>query len=279
MKKRVLHSPVNTTASSPRRGGASRQPPPGIYQGTHQAILKAQGRESSKEDCPVCRAEKSQVGDQNFIPREGSLSSDQSLSPASISTPPSLVKIANPDDENKQAKQEPSWKVEELKKMLKDCDGGLDIYEKAKKANGGEDPTIQPGSGGMVDLNTGIITLDQSRDKCFAVQQLIQELSNLSQKGRMLNVFRSAAAGDLSREDFIRGIELAEYDAGVKNVLNAFDQCGETWGCKTTPKEWARKAKDFDDYYNNFLAPSHKEHYGKHWDKHYKTAYEKKHSK
>ena len=74
------------------------------------------------------------------------------------------------------------WTAAELKAMLDRCDGELGIWELAKAANGGSDPTISLGNGGQVNLSSGVITLDQSRDKCFAVQQLIQELSNLSRK-------------------------------------------------------------------------------------------------
>jgi hypothetical protein len=175
------------------------------------------------------------------------------------------------------AKATPSWTADELKKMLKTCDGGLDIWAKAKKANKDNDPLITPGAGGATDPATGNITLDQTRDKCFAVQQLIQELSNLSRMADFNKIFDSAAAGDCSREDFIKRIEKIEYETGVKNVLTAFDACKDKWPCTTTPKEWARTAKDFDDYFKNFLSNVHKEHYGTFWDSNYKAAYDKKH--
>lgn len=173
----------------------------------------------------------------------------------------------------------PSWTVDELKKMLTDCDGGLGIWAKAKKANKDKDPLITPGAKGATDPATGNITLDQTRDKCFAVQQLIQELSNLSRMADFNKIFDSAAAGDCSREDFIKRIEKIEYETGVKNVLTAFDACKDKWPCATTPKEWARKAKDFDDYFKKFLSNVHKEHYGTFWDSNYKAAYDRKHAK
>lgn len=173
----------------------------------------------------------------------------------------------------------PCWTVAELKKMLTDCDGGLGIWAKAKKANKDKDPLITPGAGGATDPATGNITLDQTRDKCFAVQQLIQELSNLSRMADFNKIFDSAAAGDCSREDFIKRIEKIEYETGVKNVLTAFDACKDKWPCTTTPKEWAREAKDFDDYFKKFLSNVHKEHYGTFWDSNYKAAYDRKHAK
>jgi hypothetical protein len=160
---------------------------------------------------------------------------------------------------------------------LKKCDGGTGIYEKAKKANGGKDPSITMGAGGWVELDKGAITLDKNNDKCFATQQLIQELSNLSQKDAFNKLDKDALAGDVSREDYIRETERIEYEHGVKNIIQAFDSCKDVWGCKTCQKEWARSAKNFDDYYNNYLSNSHKEHYGKWWDSNCKAAYEAKH--
>jgi hypothetical protein len=187
----------------------------------------------------------------------------------------------NGDEKKKEAAPPvPSWTVDELKKMLGACDGGLGIWAKAKKANNDKDPIIKSGkttSGGVTVGDT--ITLEETSDRCIAVQVLIQELSNMSRTKDFTKLTKDAAAGDLSREDFIRGFEKIEYESGVKNVLTAFDACKDTWKCKTSEKEWARKAKDFDEYFKKLLRESHKEHYGKWWDTHYKAAYEKKHPK
>jgi len=171
----------------------------------------------------------------------------------------------------------PLWTVDELKKMLDTCDGGLGIWAKAKKANHDKDPTVIPGAGGETDPATGIITIDQSKDKCFAVQQLVQELSNLSRKGSFDALDTSALAGNVNRADYIKKTELIEYESGVKNVLTAFDACKDKWPCKTSPKEWARAAKDFDEYFNKLLSDEHKEGYGTWWDTNCKAAYDKKH--
>jgi hypothetical protein len=171
-----------------------------------------------------------------------------------------------------------AWTPDELKTMLDTCDGGLGIWAKAKKANKDKTPTIVRGAGGSTDTSTGTITLDQTQDKCFAVQQLIQELSNLSRSADLNATFALARAGNLSRVDLIMGIERIEYETGVKNVLIAFDACKNKWPCKTTPKEWARKAKDFNDYFASFLSGAHKEHYGKWWDNSCKAAYDRKHA-
>jgi hypothetical protein len=173
----------------------------------------------------------------------------------------------------------PTWTDKDLLDNLKKGDGGTGVWDKAKKANGGRDPSIKKGTagtGGQVNTDTGEITLDSSLDKCFATQILIQELSNLSHKADFDKATQDAAAGNLSREEFVRAYERAEYD-GVKNVITAFDASKRTWGCNTCEKEWARSVKDFDDYYNNYLSKSHKENYGKWWDANYKDAYDKKH--
>jgi hypothetical protein len=170
----------------------------------------------------------------------------------------------------------PSWTVAELTGMLDACDGGLGLRAKARAANNDKDPTIVPGDGGSMDPATGIITLDRTQDKCFAVQQLVQELSNMSRKSSFDALDNSALAGDVSREDYIKRTELIEYETGVKNVLTAFDACKETWSCATTPKEWARGARDFADYYDTLLSTEHKEYYGKWWDEKCRVAYDKK---
>jgi Domain of unknown function (DUF4157)/Calpain family cysteine protease len=170
----------------------------------------------------------------------------------------------------------PSWTVAELKGLLDKCDGGLGIREKAKKANNDTEPTIIPGDGGTMTPSTGVITLDRTQDKCFAVQQLVQELSNMSRKGSFDALDNSALAGDVSREDYIKRTELIEYESGVKNVLTAFDACKDQWPCTTTPKEWARTARDFTDYYNNFLSAAHKENYGQWWDTNCRVPFDKK---
>jgi hypothetical protein len=172
-----------------------------------------------------------------------------------------------------------AWTVDDLKAMLQTCDGGLGVWDKAKKANGDRDPTIHVAAGGgFVNDDTGEITLEQTLDKCNALQQMIQELSNLARIMDIRNLNRSAAAGDLSRDDYIRGKELLEYETGVKNDLIAFDACKDKWPCPTARKEWARNARDFEDYFQNYLDPAHKGGYGKAWDDNYKAAYDAKHA-
>jgi len=170
-----------------------------------------------------------------------------------------------------------SWTREGLKKLLDACDGGLAIWSKAKKANKNKDPTVTPGNRSNTDSSTGDITLDQTLDQCHAVQALIHELSNLASLDQINQVNALASAGDLSRDDFIKMLEKIEYNVGVKNVLTAFDACKDKWLCKDSTMEFARKAKNFEEYFQKLLLPAHKENYGQEWDKRFKNAYDKKH--
>jgi hypothetical protein len=164
--------------------------------------------------------------------------------------------------------------------LLKKCDGGTGIMAAATAANGGKAPTIKigkPSSGfdAETDTTTGTITI-KKMDPCSEVDKLIIELSNLSHKADFAKINSDVAAGKLSRDEYIKGNEKLEYD-GVKTALKAFDKCSKTWGCKTSSFEWARSAKDFNDYFKSFLGNNHKEHYGKFWDSNYKPAYDKAH--
>jgi len=160
------------------------------------------------------------------------------------------------------------------------CDGGTGIYAKAKAANGGKDPIFKVGhsaigSGGSTDTTTGIITLDPDQSRARAAQIAIFELTNLSNKAKFAKVDTKVAAGKLSREQYIRAEEAIEYQ-GIANENRAFHSCGVTWG---SPKgvsgvaDFFARAKNFNDYYKNYLGLDHKEFYGKFWDKNYKAIY------
>lgn len=171
-----------------------------------------------------------------------------------------------------------NWTPEQIRRNLDSCDGGTGVWSAAKAANGGRDPVITSGTtqtGGFVDLAKGNIVLDSQLDACTATQIQIQELTNLSHKQDFLRTMSNANNGDLGRESYVRAIEQYEYD-GVKNVIDAFDKCKDNWKCKTCEKEWARKYKNFDDYYK-VVSKDHKEFYGQNWDRAYKKAYEAKH--
>jgi hypothetical protein len=186
-----------------------------------------------------------------------------------------------PDAPVKKEKGKCPLATPECQNMLA-CDGGTDVYAKAKKANGGKDPVIKRGttSSGFdaeTDTEKGVITINKNSDKCTSTESLIFELANLSRKADFDKVDKDAAAGKLSREEYIKASEKIEYE-NIKTTLKAVDKCKEKWGCKNHSFDLAGHgmAKDFDDYYDNYLANSHKEHYGKIWDEDCKDAYEKK---
>src|SRR5262249_49575827 len=169
------------------------------------------------------------------------------------------------------------WTNKELLDNLGKCDGGTGIYEKAKQANGGKDPTIihgTPTSGfkAETDSPTGTITILPGLDVCEVTQILIHELTNLSHKKDFAELASDAFNGLYDRENYIRAAELLEYH-GMKNVLQAFDACNKQWGCKTCIDEAFRPAKDFEDYYKNYLLPRHKDYWGKGWDDDYQGHY------
>jgi hypothetical protein len=78
-------------------------------------------------------------------------------------------------------------------------------------------------------------------DKCNAVQQLIQELSNFSRVTDIRNLNSTALSGDLSRDDYIKKKELIEYETGVKNDLITFDACKDKWPCMIALERARRK--------------------------------------
>jgi type VI secretion system secreted protein VgrG len=175
--------------------------------------------------------------------------------------------------------------AEDLIKSVKECDGGTGIWEKAKAANGGKDPAVVVGAipggfGAQTDRANGKITIKPDFDPCTAKDALVFELTNLSRKADFDTVDNDAAAGKLSRKEYQKGIEKVEYD-NITTALKAGDGCKKQWGCKshTSYFESFKGAKDFDDYYDNYLAKSHKEAYGKVWDSDYKASYEKQHPK
>jgi len=168
----------------------------------------------------------------------------------------------------------PGWSVEDLRKNLRDCDPtGMAAVAQAVTVNVGR-TVLQ--SGGQSDPATGAITLDPGQDKCTATQVLIQEASNHSHESDFAQVDTDAAAGRLSRDEYIRRNERYEYD-GVRRVIQAFDACKGIWGCATCEKEWARRYATFEDYFDKALSSGHKEYYGTEWDRRYKAAYERAH--
>ncbi|MBN2563411.1 MAG: hypothetical protein JXQ75_21025 [Phycisphaerae bacterium] len=177
--------------------------------------------------------------------------------------------------------------TDDLLDNLKKCDGGTKILDKAKKANAGKDPTVIPATkaalrnfDGDTNHTTGTIRISKDSSKCTAMETLVFELANMSRKADFDKVEGDAAAGKLDRDQYIRGNERIEYE-NIKIALKATDTCKEKWGCKNHAfdLEGFRSAKDFEDYYKNYVTDNHKEHYGEEWDKNYREEYNKKHPK
>ncbi len=199
--------------------------------------------------------------------------------------PPSATTFCPIPEPGKGGGGSPSdWEAEDVKKGLQSCESGKEIWENGKKANGGKDPTVVKGvprSGfkAETDISTGTITLSKDLDKCNATQALSFELNNLSSTKEFNKADGDCAAGNLGQEEYTQASEKIEYE-NAKKALKAFEDCGEKWGCaKGTASRyaWIKPAKDFDDYYKNYLAEEHKNHYRNDWTRNCKANYEKKH--
>jgi hypothetical protein len=160
---------------------------------------------------------------------------------------------------------------------------GSEIFDEATKANSGKAPNIvfgTPSSGfdAETDTTTGTITINSASNKCTATESVYFELANMAAKPAFDKIDADAAAGNTSREDYAKANEKVEYD-NMKKTQAATDKCKKKWGCDSHPFDFdaARPAKDFDDYYDHYLAESHKNHYRNFWDSTYKAAYDAKH--
>jgi len=177
------------------------------------------------------------------------------------------------------------WTPADIKSALDSCDGGAGTWAAAKAANGGTDPTLVKGNsvigtGGSVNTGTGVITLDDKYDKCNTIETLIQETSNMSHKADFDKVDADAAAGKLSRDEYIRAKEKIEYQ-GVQKALQAEKACTAKWGCSKNSFSYASvtdsQATNFDDYFNHWLGSDHKDYWGNAWDSRYRDAYSAAH--
>jgi hypothetical protein len=173
--------------------------------------------------------------------------------------------------------------VDTVKNNLKACDGGTNAWDAAKNGAGAE-PTVQvkkTKSGFAAETSGTTITIAPTTNCCDATESLLFELHNVETTPDSAKIDDDAAKGNLSREDYTKGQEHIEYD-GLKRSADVFKTCSKKWGCAAGAKSFASgfaKAKNFDDYYKNYLAKSHKDHYRKFWDKTYKAEYDKKHKK
>ncbi|HRE53901.1 MAG TPA: hypothetical protein PLP22_03810 [Candidatus Competibacter sp.] len=196
-------------------------------------------------------------------------------------TPPSANNGANPSNSAVAKCPDDPCGKDAISNVIKCC--GSEIFDEAKKANGDKDPEIvfgTPSSGfdAETNISTGKITVSSRSNKCTATESVFFELANLAGKSISQKIATDASAGDLSREDYAKAKEKKEYD-NVKKTHAAIDKCKEKWGCKshTFDLDGFRPAKDFNDYYDNYLSESHKNHYRTAWDRKYKGAYDAKH--
>jgi hypothetical protein len=115
-------------------------------------------------------------------------------------------------------------------------------------------------------------------DDCSRVQTMIFELNNIASAPKYKVIDDDAAAGNVSRADYIKRTEHVEYD-GLRRLIDVHAACKDKWCCEKSPSryDWMKGAKDFDDYFDHYLAQSHKDFYGSTWDTSYKAAYQAKH--
>ena len=198
----------------------------------------------------------------------------KSSSPSSGSggTPAACTGATCPDD--------PCGK-DAISNVTKCC--GSEIFDEAKKANGGKNPEIvfgtpPEGFDGVTNQTTGKITVRDTSNKCNDTETVYFELTNLAAKPAFAKVAAEAAAGTLSREEFAKAEAKIEYE-NVKKTIVATDKCKKKWGCDSQPFSFdsRRPAKDFDDYYDHYTAENYKDYYRNFWDTSYKAAYDAKH--
>ena len=177
----------------------------------------------------------------------------------------------------------PAWTPADIKSALDGCDGGTGVWAAAKAANGGKDPQVVTGAsvigtGGSV--SGGTITLDTGYDKCNTIETLIQESSNMSPQADFAKVDADAAAGKLSRDEYIRAKEKIEYD-GVQKAVKSEKACMAKWGCSKNSFSYASvtdaQSTSFDEYFDHWLGSDHKDYWGNVWDGNYKAAYDAAH--
>lgn len=115
-------------------------------------------------------------------------------------------------------------------------------------------------------------------NKCTATESVYFELANLAAKPAIDKINADAAAGKLSREEYAKASEKIEYE-NVKKTHAAIDKCKKKWDCDSHAFDFdsMRPARDFNDYYDHYLAESHKNHYRSFWDSQYKAGYNAKH--
>jgi hypothetical protein len=174
-------------------------------------------------------------------------------------------------------------KAESLVNMVKNCPAANEIYKSAVLANGGKPPEIKLGESGKpsktdfieapnpstadpyATKKTTCITIDKTRNKCEAVQELIFELSNVSQRAEFHKVNVEAESGHLDRETYVKKVHRIEYEHAQQNVYKVFDACKGKWGCaKAKALNDEARNMGFEEYYRN-VPSEHKDPVRERW--------------
>jgi hypothetical protein len=118
-------------------------------------------------------------------------------------------------------------------------------------------------------MSSGKIVIEETEtNKCVAAESLVFELVNLSRKKDFDDMEAAATNGKISREEYTRKTERYEYENALA-VLKTLDSCKGVWGCggaASSSLAFVKKAKNFDDYYKNFLDKGHIERAASRWD-------------
>ena len=176
------------------------------------------------------------------------------------------------------------WPEETLADKLKLCDGGTGLLERCKQANNGVDVKIEVGStrqhslGGLADLKKGSVFIRNGDPECIQIETLVFELGRFARRRDIQAIDAEAAGGDLDREEYIRQNAAIEFDC-LQDVITAVDKCSDKWDCArhVFDCDVFRSAKDFDDYFDNYLSPVDKERFGAVWDGSFQKYYLSKH--
>ncbi|GMV83874.1 MAG: hypothetical protein AMXMBFR7_50580 [Planctomycetota bacterium] len=171
------------------------------------------------------------------------------------------------------------WTVTGLIEKLKKCDEARAFWDKVTRIYG-KDPEVKASDAGKefkgyASVGHASVELSSDMSDCEAVQVLLFELHNLEDKTTILSSNNACKDGNISREGFIRMMEEMEY-YNAHGIPKFFAMCKEDWECSSCEFEWIMSYRTFEVYFVRPELASHKEHYGKWWDRNCKEAYERK---
>lgn len=199
--------------------------------------------------------------------------------------PPEISELAKPTD------------GDDVMSLLEACPLAKQVYDAAVSANGGIPPEIKAAAGGrgscdpmngdvgyaledrmhlgdnepLVEGATERITTGGVRTQLVSgpdigVQILVMELSNLKHRYDFFELDARMRRGRVGHNEYIRETERIEYDGGVRNVIQSYQQCQARWKARICTKKDAMPfMNSFDRYYDEYLDPAHKENYSGVW--------------